>query len=134
MNLRNKKELAAKVLGVGKERIVFLAESLEEIGESLTRKDIRELKKSGAIIIKEKSGRRKVKKRKNKRGPGKIKKKIKKRKEEYVKITRKLRKYLKNLKDKGEIEKENYWKIRKLIRNRKFNSLAQLKRYLEEQK
>ena len=43
MNLEKKKALAAKILHVGKERIVFNSERLAEIKESITRQDIRDL-------------------------------------------------------------------------------------------
>ena len=53
MNLRKKKILAAKALKVGKERIIFLKPRLEEIKEAITKQDIKDLYKEGAIKIKE---------------------------------------------------------------------------------
>ena len=46
MNLAKRKELAAKVLGVGKNRVVFDKDSLAEIKEAITRMDIIDLHKS----------------------------------------------------------------------------------------
>ncbi len=43
MNLRTKKELAAKALKVGKERIVFVEARLDEIKEAITKQDMRDL-------------------------------------------------------------------------------------------
>ena len=43
MNLTKKKELAAKVLKVGKNRIIFVEEHLSEIKEAITRFDIADL-------------------------------------------------------------------------------------------
>jgi ribosomal protein L19E len=60
-----------------------------------------------------------------------VKIKVKKRKQEYVKITRKLRGYLKELKKQEKISKEEEKDLRKKIRNRKFNSLSSLKAYLK---
>ena len=60
MNLAKRKALAAKVLGVGKNRVIFTKESLPEIKEAITRMDIVDLHKSGAIKIREVSGRNKV--------------------------------------------------------------------------
>lgn len=131
MNLSNKKILAAKALGVGKKRIQFNIEGLSEIKEAITKEDIKTLKQEGIITIKPVKGRRKIKKRKTRRGPGKIKKKVNNRKQVYVKITRKLRNYLKELKEKGALDKELYWKLRKRIRMRDFKSKANLKDYLK---
>jgi len=64
MNLSKKKELAKRTLKIGKSRIVFLESRLSEIKEAITKQDIRDLKREGAIIIKNIKGRRKVKKRK----------------------------------------------------------------------
>ena len=82
-------------------------------------------------MIKPVKGRKKIKKRKTKRGPGKIKKKVKNRKQNYVKIIRKLRKYLMGLRDKGKIDRELYRTLRKKIKIREFKSKSNLKEYLE---
>ena len=127
MNLKKKKALAAKTLKVGKGRISFLKPRLDEIKEAITRQDIRDLKKEGAIVIKEIKGRRKVKKTSKKKGPGKIKKKVSKRKKDYVIMTRKLRKYISELKKQGKISNEECKDIRKNIRNKIFKSKSHLK-------
>ena len=131
MNLSKKKQLAAKVLKIGKKRIRFSNENLAEIKEAITKQDIRDLYKEGIITIKPVKGRKRIKKRKTKRGPGKIKKKVKKRKQTYVKITRKLREYLKHLKKQGIINNELHVGLRKKIRMRDFRSKAHLKEYLK---
>lgn len=130
MNLGNKKKLASRTLNVGKERIVFLTSRLNEIKESITRQDMKDLKEAGAIIIKEIKGRRKEKKSSKKRGPGKIKKKVSKRKERYVIMTRKLRKYALEKEKKGDISKEDIKDMRKKIRNKFFRSKNHLKEYI----
>ena len=130
MNLTRKKQLAAKTLKVGKNRIHFNEDNLNEIKEAITKQDIRELYAEGIITIKPVKGRKKIKKRKTRRGPGKIKKKVNKRKQIYVKITRKLRTYLKELKGKGVVDRELFWKLRKKIRMRDFRSKAHFKEYL----
>ncbi len=132
MKLDLKKILAAKTLNVGKERIIFNNYRLDEIKEAITRQDIKDLFKSGAIIIKEIKGRRKNIKRKNKRGHGKIKKRVKDKKKEYVKITRKLRSYLKELKKQNKITKDKYYEIRSYVKNRKFKNKKSLKEYLQQ--
>jgi len=131
MNLSKKKQLAAKVLKIGKKRIHFSNENLAEIKEAITKQDIKDLYKEGIITIKPVKGRKRIKKRKTKRGPGKIKKKVKKRKQTYVKITRKLRNYLKHLKKQGIIGNELHLVLRKKIRMRDFRSKAHLKEHLD---
>ena len=134
MNLTIKKELASKVLKVGKNRIHFNSENLAEIKEAITKQDIRDLYEAGIITIKEITGRKKIVRRKTRRGPGKIKKTVNKRKQVYVKITRKLRNYIKELKKLGRITNEDYKTLRKKIRMRAFRSKAHLREQLEGKK
>ena len=131
MKLDKKKELAAKTLDVGKNRIAFSNEHLSEIKEAITKQDIIDLHKSGAIKIKPVKGRKKVEKRKTKRKLGKIKIKPGRRKKDYVLMTRKLRKYLKGMKVQNKLETEKYKDMRKKIRARYFKSLSQLKEVLK---
>jgi len=128
MQLAKKKALAAKTLGIGKERISFDNSSLAEIKEAITRQDIIDLHNSGAIKIKEINGRRKKEKKNNRRRTGKVKKKIKNLKREYLLITRKLRKYSRFLLKTNKIKNEKYTKLRKMIKAKKFKS----KRHLNE--
>ena len=131
MKLDKTKKLASKVLRVGKGRVKFNEEGLSEIKEAITKQDIKDLHSEGIISIKPVKGRKKIKRRKTQRGPGKIKKKVNHRKQEYVKITRKLRGYIKQLKDMGILDRELYKDLRKKIRMRFFKSKANLKGYLE---
>lgn len=132
MNLKNKKELAAKTLKVGKDRISFVKERSAEIKEAITKQDIRDLVTEGAIKVNPVKGRKTNTKRKNKRGTGKVKVKVNKRKQEYVIITRKLRNYVKELYNQGKLSREEVKDIRKKIRNRAFKSKANLKLYIEK--
>ncbi len=132
MQLSKKKILAAKVLKVGKNRIIFVKEHLPEVKEAITRLDILDLHKSGAIQIREVKGRKKIVKRKNRRRVGKIKNKTNTRKAEYVIITRKLRKFVRGLVRTGAVDKEKNREVRKQIRARKFRSKRHLKENLEE--
>ena len=130
MNLANKKELAKKVLGVGKNRIIFSTEGLSEIKEAITKQDIQSLYDEGIIRIKPIKGRKKVEKRTTRRGPGKIRKTIKRRKQVYVKITRKLRAHLQSQKNQGKLEHAQYKDLRKKIKMRFFRSKAHLQEHL----
>ena len=127
MNLKKKKELAARTLKVGKDRIIFVKERLEEIKEAITKQDIRELQKEGAIVVKAVKGRKKIKKKGGSKSVGNVRKKVNKRKKEYVVMTRKLRKYAAEMKKQGRLSAEEVKSIRKKIRNREFKSKAHLK-------
>lgn len=130
MNLRSKKQLAARTFGVGKERIMFVNERIEEIKEAITKQDMRNLQKDGAIIIKEIKGRSKNVNKGKKRGMGNVRKNVNKRKRKYVILTRKLRKLLDEKKKRGEINKSKVKELRKKIRNKMFKSKAHMKEYM----
>jgi len=130
MNLSKKKILAANALKVGKKRIVFVKERLDEIKEAITKQDIRDLKAEGAIVVKEIKGRKKIKKKTGKKSVGNVRKKVNVKKKNYVIMTRKLRKYVAVLKEKGELTKEQVVEIRKRIRNKAYRSKAHLKEYI----
>lgn len=128
MNLKKKRALTARTFGVGLARVEFVEPRLDEIKEAITKQDIRDLHKDGAIIIKNIKGRKKGKNKKKSRSKGNIRKRVNKRKKEYVIITRKLRKHLAEVKEKLT-EKENK-DIRKKIRNRFFKSKSHLKEHI----
>jgi len=130
MNLRKKKELAARALKVGKSRIVFVKPRLEETKEAITKQDIRDLKKEGAIIVKDIKGRKKNVKKKIRRSVGNVRKKVNTRKRDYVIMTRKLRRYVAEMKNQGKLSMEEVKDIRNKIRNKIFRSKAHLRDYI----
>ena len=130
MNLSKKKALAIKTLKVGKRRVIFLESRRNDIKEAITKQDIRDLYKEGAIIIREKSRKGKKKKKKTKKSQGNVRKNVNKRKREYVVLTRKLRKYVKELRNQEKLLREDSKDIRKKIRNKQFKSLGNLKEYI----
>jgi large subunit ribosomal protein L19e len=131
MKLDKKRILASRIFGVGKERIIFVEPRLDEIKEAITKEDIRNLKADGAIIIRPIRAKRSTPKRKVRRGPGNIKKNAKNKKREYIILTRKLRKYIQELKNKNLLTGEQTSDIRKKIRNRYFRSKSHLREYIE---
>lgn len=126
MNLRSKKEMAARTFKVGKEKILFVKSRIEDIKEAITKQDLRDLKTDGAIVIKEKKGRKKVVKKRN-RSIGNVRKKPNVRKRNYVIMTRKLRSYVAEMKKQGKLSDEEVKEIRKKIRNKQYRSKAHLK-------
>ena len=128
MDLKKKKALAVRTLGVGEKRIKFLEPRLAEIKEALTKQDIRDLYKDGAIVIANISGRKTSTKKKKKRSTGNVRKKVNKRKSEYVALTRKLRKQLVKL--EGKMTKKEKTDLRNKIRNKFCTSNANFKDYI----
>ncbi len=127
MKLEKKRALASRALKLGQKRIIFNVERLSEIKEAITKQDIKDLKQSGAISVKEKKGRRKVVKRKTRRRAGSIKKKVNTRKQDYATLTRKLRAHLTVLKRLNTISPEDLAQLRKEIRSKSFRSLSHMK-------
>ncbi len=130
MNLGKKKKLAARTFNVGKERIVFVNARLEEIKEAITKRDIRDLHEAGAILIKEIKGRKTKRTKSKRKSKGNVRKKIRNRKKNYVILTRKLRGYLRGMKEQGNLSKEDFRNLRKKIRNREFKSKSDLKEHI----
>jgi large subunit ribosomal protein L19e len=128
--LDKRKDLASKVLGVGRNRIIFDSSRLAEIKEAITKQDIRDLYAEGLITIRDLKGRRTKPKRKTRRGKGKIKRKVALGKKHYVIIVRKLRRYIKELRIQNKVSKEQYDDIRKKIKSRVFKDKSHLKDYL----
>lgn len=132
MNLKGKKRLIARTLKVGVGRIKLDPALAEEVKEAITRSDIKDLQKKKVIKIKEIGGRKRLVKRKTKRRKGSIKKRIGTRKQDYVKITRKLRGYVKKLKIKGQIDKKKYRELNKKIKAGEFRDFSHLNSVVKE--
>ena len=90
MNLKKKKNLIARTLGVGADKVILDSSSLVEIKQAITRQDIRELFSQGIIRLKEPKGRRVAVKR-GRRRFGSVRMKVKKSKRNYIIKTRKTR-------------------------------------------
>ena len=134
MNLDKRKALASRVLGVGKNKILFDVTKLVEIKEAITKQDIRDMYNDGIIMIKPNKGKLKFVKRTTRRGPGKIKMKIKPGKTHYMTLVRKFRGYAKELKKQGKLNPQQFLDVRKKIKAGSFKSKAHLKDYLGGEK
>jgi len=132
MKLEGKRDLAARALKVGKNRIMFNEERLSDVKEAITKQDMRDLARSKAILIREVQGRKKVIRRTTRRKAGSIKKKVNTRKKDYMAITRKLRAYVKLLRDKKGITKEDYYTLRKEIRAKQFKSKGNMRERIKQ--
>lgn len=126
MNLAKKRLLASRIMGVGKNKIRFNTERLDEIKEAITSQDIRDLASSGAITLETTKGRKGKSSGARKRHDGKIRKKLNKRKRVYVALVRKLRKYVALMKKQKTIDNSTYILLRKKIKAGIFKSKNQM--------
>ncbi|MGD1837618.1 MAG: 50S ribosomal protein L19e [Nitrososphaeraceae archaeon] len=144
VNLKKKRELVSRILGVGANRVRFEPDKLDDIADSITRDDLRSLIKSGVIwTAKEKGtsrGRAESKlKIKRKRGAGPGSKKGKKtarvgKKIVYVKKIKSMRHRLKVLKERNDINREIFWQIYKKVNGGQIRSLSHLRETISASK
>ncbi len=135
-SLKYKKELAARLAGVGVSRVKFNPKELELISDAVTRRDIERPIKSGAIIILPKKGvsRARARERPKRKGPGRRKGgKYAKlpRKRRWINKIRALRRELRAMKERGWLDSKTY---RELYRGlSKFTSVAHLRSFVKRE-
>ncbi|MEB3860074.1 MAG: 50S ribosomal protein L19e [Desulfurococcales archaeon] len=145
MDYRIQRRLAAQILGVGESRIWISPdpEHSEEISQAVTRKDVEALIKRGLIGVRPAKGnahrwleRREKRRRGKRRGPGKRKGKATARldpKASWMGRIRRIRRYLRWLRDHGVIDRRTYRRLYMLAKGGTFRDLGSLRRYMEEQ-
>ncbi|AAY79971.1 50S ribosomal protein L19e [Sulfolobus acidocaldarius] len=138
------RRLAADIAGVGLNNIKFNPERLEEVEEALTREDIKKLIKERAVIVNPKrgisSGRLKERKHKRRskgegRKHGSRKGKSGARtgdKEIWINKIRKIRRYIRWLRDNNVIDKHTYRLLYKRAKGNYFKNLSDVKSYLRQ--
>ncbi len=144
VNIRKKRELVARILGVGANRIRFEPDRLEDVADSITRENIRSLVGSGAIWTVKPRGTsrgRAMRKRSvwkvHGKGPGSKKGKRTARvgkKAVYVTRVRSMRYHLKVLKARKDISNELYWQLYTKVNGGQVRSLAHLRDLVKEAK
>lgn len=143
MNLNPQKRMAAEILKCGENRVYFDPYLIEDISLAITREDIRNLIKQGAIQKKYKEGisnyRKNIRHQRKKKGKarGLGKRKGKKhartpRKRAWIQRIRPIRRELKKLRNRKLITAVNYRKLYKNAKGGMFTSVAQLNRYIKE--
>ncbi len=144
MDLSIQKRLAAEVLGVGESRIWIDPARIEDVEGAVTKEEIRKLIKEGVIRVKPVKGnsrarwreRHEKRKKGRRRGPGKRKgaktARLSK-KEAWMNTIRKIRRYLRYLRDHGVIDRRTYRRLYMLAKGGTFRSLSSLKTYMKEQ-
>lgn len=143
MNLKNKKKLAAKMLGVGAGRVWVDPNNNAEMKEAVTREDLRKLVKKGVILVKQKKGVSRARARKNliqkrkgrRKGPGSRKGKATARSGKkllWVMKIRLYREFLKTIYKKGLVEGATYTDLRNKTKGGFFRSRRHIILYLNE--
>ena len=144
VNIRKKRELISRMLGVGANRVRFKPDKLDDIADSITRENIRALIKNGTIWTVRQRGTSRARAEAKlavhrKHGLGQGSKKGKKtarmgKKEIYVVRVRSMRYHLKVLKDRNDINRETYWSLYKKVNGGQVRSLAHLRELVKQLK
>ena len=139
--LKTQKRLAAAVLKTGKGRIRL--KDTKEVGEAITREDMRALIKKGLAVKIQKKGaarvsavKRLAQKRKGRRSSrgsrkGKLGARLD-RKQLWIKQTRGLRRLLADLREKELVEKSDYKRVYRMVKGNAFRNRKHLMFYLRE--
>jgi len=142
MDLKLQRRLAAEVLECGVHRIWLDPDNLEEIKKATTRSDIRNLIKHGLIKARKIKGnsrgriRKKLMQKKKGRRRGHGSRKGKKtarmpKKRAWIIRIRAIRKYLRELRDKGLIDRKTYRLYYRRAKGGQFKDKAHVKLHLE---
>ena len=142
VNLKAKKRLVSRIVGVGVHRVKFDSDHLDDIADAITRDNIRSLITANTIRIKSivgtSRGRAQIKKtQRKKRGTTQGSKKgtkgaRSKRKENHMIKVRALRYRLKVAKDRKEITNPEFWELYKMIGGNTIRNSAHLRSLIEE--
>ncbi|OLB90748.1 MAG: 50S ribosomal protein L19 [Thaumarchaeota archaeon 13_1_40CM_38_12] len=142
VNLRTKRQLVSRILGIGVDRVKFDPEYLDDVADAITRDNIRSLITAKIIQIRPIKGTSKgrayfKKLQRGKRGTKQGSKKGAKgarigKKEVYVNKIRAMRHQLKVSKSRKEVTNNNYWKLYKQVRGNQVRNLAHLRTLIEE--
>jgi len=143
MNIRSQKMLAAKIMKVGLSRVKVTPGGEKDISDAITRNDIRGLIAKGIITKAEKKGTRKAdsksrrsqKKRGRRKGHGSRKGSMyarKPKKRVWIERVRPLRKFLRELRDSGRLDRNNYRKLYSSVKGGSFRSKKHLLYHLKE--
>jgi large subunit ribosomal protein L19e len=144
VNIRKKRELIARMLGVGANRVRFEPDQLDDVADSITRENLRALIKNGTIWTVKPKGTSRARAEsklaiRRKHGTGAGSKKGKKtartgKKEAHVIRVRSMRYHLKVLKDRNDITRETYWLLYKKVSGGQVRSLAHLRELVKQSK
>jgi len=141
-DLTLQRRLAAEIMGVGVNNVRFDPERLEDIEKAFRREEIKALIEDGAIYAVEPSrnsrGRWRIlhEKRKKGRRRGHGSRKGKKgaridKKRDWINRVRRMRRYIKMLREKGVIDTRLYRELYRKIKGGAFHDVSAIKTYLK---
>lgn len=142
-DLSLQKRLVAEIYGVGVSRVWIDPARADEVAEVITREGIKKLVEDGVIVIKpvHANSRARWRRRHKQRLKGRMRGYGRRKggknarvggKTQWVCRIRRIRRYLKHLRDKGLIDRRTYRRIYRLAKGGVFHSLASLRTYLVE--
>jgi large subunit ribosomal protein L19e len=142
VNLKTKRQLVSRILGVGVDRVKFDPTYLDDVADAITRDNIRSLITANVIEIRPIKGTSKgrshfKKAQRRKRGTKHGSRKGSRgarvgKKEVYVKRIRAMRHQLKVSKARKDISNESYWNLYKQVNGNQVRNLAHLRSLIEE--
>mgnify|MGYP001773078637 CR=1 FL=1 len=143
MDLSYQKKLAAEILGVGETRVRIDSSQIDRVSSAVTREEIKRLIDDGVIYAVYARGNSRgrwrefhsARKEGRHRGHGKRKGAGGARREPekmWIYRVRKLRLFLKWLRDHGTIDRRTYRLLYRKVKGGAFDSLAALKRYMKD--
>lgn len=142
VNLKTKRRLVARILGVGANRIKFDSEYLDDVADAITRDNIRSLLTANIIEVRPIKGTSKgrahhKKSQRRKRGTKQGSKKGAKgtrigKKQVYVRKIKALRHRLKVSKGRKEITNQDYWKLYRQVGGNQVRNVAHLRTLIDE--
>jgi large subunit ribosomal protein L19e len=142
VNLKTKRHLVSRILGVGVDRVKFDPENLDDVADAITRDNIRSLITANVIEIRPVKGTSKgrayfKKLQRGKRGTKQGSKKGKKgarvgKKQVYVNKIRAMRHQLGVSKARKEITNDVYWNLYKQVSGNQVRNLAHLRSLIAE--
>ncbi len=142
VNLRSKKRLVSRIVGVGIHRVKFDNDHLDDITDAITRVNIRSLITANTIKIKRivgtSHGRATLKKiQRKKRGTKQGSKKGRKgarvgKKRVHITKVRALRWRLKVSKERKEITNKEFWELYKMVGGNTIRNVAHLRSLIDE--
>jgi large subunit ribosomal protein L19e len=142
VNLKTKRHLVARMLGVGANRIKFDSQYLDDVSDAITRDNIRSLITANIIEVRPIKGTSKgrahhKKAQRRKRGTKQGSKKGTKgtrigKKQVYVKKIKALRHRLRVSKGRKEITNPEYWKLYRQAGGNQIRNVAHLRTLIEE--
>ena len=134
VNVKNKRRLIARYLGVGVDRVWIDPEAVDEVMDIDTREDVVILLRRGVVKVKKIKGQKHEVKKKR-RGPGSRKGPMTSRmskKEKWMQRVRAQRRLLRYLRDKGYLTRKQYRILYMRVKGGMFRSKAHLLDYIKE--